>query len=110
MRTTFFRLLCVFLVSSYSIQVFSQNTAQASLNENGKIVLEETSLKIQQYSVDISSLDLGTVDEVDTYFAKINESKYFKIEVLSVSEVNLILIRRNGFWDVNEWNQLLETL
>jgi len=72
------------------------------------------SLKIYKYSVDISSLDLGTTEEVEAYFSKINESQYFKIQILSVSEVNLILIRnnvfRNALWDVNEWNELLSTL
>jgi len=77
-------------------------------------VLEEASLKIYKYSIDISSLNLSTVEEVNAYFSTINESQYFKIEVVSVSEINLVLIRRNmfrnAFWDVAEWNQLLSTL
>lgn len=114
MKKVFFISLSILLASFLNVEAALQDTKQASLNENGKIVLEEASLKIYKYAVDISSLNLSTVEEVDAYFSKINESQYFKVEILSVSEVNLLLIRnnvfRNAFWDVNEWNQLLSTL
>jgi len=115
MKKTFFISFCILLIVTFlSSEAISQNANQASLNENGKIVLEEASLEIYKYSVDISSLNLGSIEDVETYFAKINESQYFKIEVISITEVNLTLVRRNiygnAFWDVNEWNQLLNTL
>jgi len=104
----------LFIVSFLAAEASLQDTKQATLDENGKIVLEEVSLKTYKYSVDVTSLNLDTTEEVSTYFSEINQSQYFRVEVVSSSEINLILIRnnvyRNALWDVAEWNELLSTL
>lgn len=89
----------------------AQSTRPATFDTNTKVVsIDETVPFGYMYEIDVTSLDLDTQKEVDSYFDKL-ETDLVTYKAQSVKQVQIQLnLRQQPEWSAADWNKYLKSL
>lgn len=102
-------ILIVFTVFS-SLALFGQTENPLIINENGTFEIPSTNLK-EFYSLDISSLELNSIEEAVEFFSEKNTDLIvFRPNADGTTATVFLQISRNPQWTVSDWNNTISDI
>ncbi len=93
-----------------SIALFGQTQNSLTIHEDGTFEIPSTDLK-EVYTMDISSLELNSIEEAVEYFSEKNTDLImFRPNADGITATVFLQISRKPQWSVSDWNNTISDI